>query len=485
MQAVVETVSALELKINISIPANDYKNAYNKKLNEVSKTAHVDGFRPGKVPVAYINKAYGRSIEADVIDDLVKKSIDTACNEKQLLVAGIKNVNVTQKEVGKDLEFHVNLEIFPKVELADTDFSSASVSKYIVNVTENDVNSAINKLRKSHAIWKTADAKAKAEVGNKVIIDFKGTRDGKAIASAAADNFDLELGSNHLIAGFEDGIVGHAVGEEFTLNLKFPDTYHVAEHAGKETVFNVKLKEILYSDLPVVDEEFCKKIGIKQDGGGAHEHHEHDHTTCTNPDHDHNHSHGDEDELVEPNKEQAPQVNLVEELLTKVRSSLEAEAKQRTEAKYKKDILDVLTASKNIDVPESLVEEEIDILQNDFLEKYRKYVGDKHAKLDLDRNTFKEQAKTAVHLKLLARAFIEQYNLKATREDLKATLKQHMGGVEVDDYMLDFYYKDQNRLRQLEAITLEDLLVAEIAKKIKVEEKSVSFDELVAQDNQA
>lgn len=466
MQSAVEIKSDLELKINISVPAKEYQNAYGKKVQEVSKTAKVTGFRPGKVPSAYIKKFYGPSIEAEVIDEMIRTCFDKVCVERKLSVAGIEKVDVTQKTLGKDLEFYVDVEIFPEIKFEDKDFSDININKYNVEITKEDIAESIEKLQKSHANWVDAAKTHKATSGDKVIIDFKGLdSDGKEIKSGSAEDFDLELGSNYLIPGFEDGVVGHKVDDVFELNLKFPDDYHVSEHAGKDVKFVVTLKAIKTPELPKLDADFCAKFGVNLDEQSEPELD----VELTND------SSGITKELTAEELEQ-----LKNKLEEKVAESLKLEAKSISNKKYRDDLYQSLREHKKLNLPKALVENEITKLIKHRQDVYRQYTGDKNTTVDLPRDNFTTEAENNIHLMLLVKAYIEQYNIKADMEHIKAKLEEQWGGADkVSDHLIEWYTGDPKRYQQLEAQVLEDLVVANLAQKINIAEKKISFKELV------
>lgn len=463
MQSAVKTVSDLELEINIVVPANELQVAYGNKINEVASKAKVDGFRAGKVPVSYVKKIYGKSIESEVVDELVRTSFSKVCQDKAITVAGIEKVDVIQKEIGKDLEFTINVETYPEIKFDDSDFSGTKVEKFETEVADKDVDDAIERLRKSHANWETVGANAKAKLEDKVILDFTAVQDGKNLESGAANDFDLVLGSKHLIPGFEEGIVGHKAGDEFELDLTFPEDYHSEEQAGKQAIFTVKLKEIQRPVLPEIDQEFCSKFGV----------------TIQEPVLDAESDEDSKDKAEAKKNKPADPKALLEALKEKVKTSLSAEVKNQIESKYKNAMFDSLCDKKEVKVPKALIEEEITNLINQQQERYRSYIGNKHASLDLPRSEFAEQAEKNVHLRLLVRAFIQQFEIKADRDVIKAKLSEAMGGHEISDDLLNWYYSEPQRLGQIEALALEDLVTKKLEEKFEVVNKKITVKELM------
>lgn len=457
MQSVVEAISDLKRKINITVPATELSNAYGKKVNEVALTAKVDGFRPGKFPKSRVETMYGPSIKADVVDEIVRKSFDKVCVEKKIEVAGIDNVDVTKSEIGQDLEFSVNIEVYPEITFADSDFANITVDKNVVTVSDNDVETQLEKLLKGNATWENADSSTVAKNGDKVVLDFVGTSQGKEIDGGTAKDFEVEIGSKHLINGFEDGIIGHKAGDEFELNLKFPDDYHENEYAGKEAIFKVTLKQVKHATLPAVDEEFCKKFGVLPAHNHVHDEHcSHAHDEVSNADEDY------------PSLFKA-----------KLKESLEKELKNKLAISYKNAVLKALKEHKSISIPQSAIDAEINSLIKQQNERYRRYTGNKNANLELDRAKFAEAAQSNVHASLLVMAFIKQNDIKTSREIIKAKLTDLMGMDNISDEILDWYYSDQRRISEVQALALEDLVIDAITQKINVVEKPLSYSQFV------
>lgn len=469
MQSAVETISDLSLKINITVPADKVKSAYDKRLNEIAKSAKVDGFRPGKVPVKYVKNMYGASVESEIVDDIVRNSFNEVCTEKNIAVAGIEKVDVNQNELGKDLEFSISVETFPKVEFTDSDFADAKVDKFSVKVTAKDVDESIEKLRKSHATWEVCGPNTKAKMGEKVKIDFTAVQDGEDLESGSANDFELELGSKYLIPGFEEGIVGHKVNDEFKLDLTFPEDYHAKEQAGKKATFTVTLKEIQKAVMPELNEEFLEKFGVTAESLAKVDDNDSKEAKDSN-----------EESKDEKPVAKADLKDLVKEFKSKIKESLENEVKHQVDAKFKNAIFDALRSAKEINIPKTVVESEITDIIKQREEQYRQQTGDKNAKLNLNRDTFKEQAEKNVHLRLLVRGFIEQFDIKTDKEQVRAKLKEVMGGHDISDDILNWYYSEPQRLQQIEAVALEDVVTKKLEEKFAVTEKEVSFEELMS-----
>lgn len=479
MHSAVEKVSDLELKINISVPANELQSAYGKKVNDVARTAKVSGFRPGKVPVSYIKKCYGPSIEAEVVDEIVRKSFDQVCNEKQIAVAGIDNVDVTQREIGKDLEFTVRIEVYPEILFNNDDFANIKVEKNIVKVSDQDVDQALEKLLKANANWESTASDTKAKLGDKVVIDFKGEQNGKEIDDAGSEDFELELGSNHLIPGFEEGIVGHKAGDEFELKLKFPDDYHVVDFAATDVLFKISLKAVKHPVIPEIDKSFCQRFGVLSSNNNhephvhtdncQHDHEPHVHTADCQHDQSHDQS---EDNLDND-------LDFTALFKAKLKESLEKEAENRAKIDFKNNILTSLRNHKAISIPKSAIEAETNSLIKQQQERYKKQIGSIKG-LRFDRDKFAEQAKNNVHTSLLVLAFIKQNNIKTNRDIVKSKLCEMIGvdASTISDELLDWYYSDAKRLDEINAMALEDMVIAELENRFNITEKTVSYSEL-------
>lgn len=246
MQVSIETTSGLERRLTVGVPAEVIDKEVNKRLQEAAKTVRINGFRKGKVPVKVVRQKYGAGVRQEVLGETINRSFYDALNEKDIKPAGQPSIEPKQFEEGKDFEFVATFEVYPEIELSGID--GVQVNKYEADITDADIDQMIETLRKSQASWDEVQRESKD--GDRVNIDFTGTKDGEAFDGGSAEGHNLELGSGSMITGFEDGIVGMKAGDEKTLSLKFPDDYQQESLQGAAVEFNIKLNTVSERKLP-------------------------------------------------------------------------------------------------------------------------------------------------------------------------------------------------------------------------------------------
>lgn len=259
MQVSVEKTSNLGRRLTIEVPAANVQIEEKNRIKDLAKNLRVDGFRAGKVPTAHIQKVYGNQIRHEAINKVLESTLGTALKEQNLRPANTPNVEDLKDTQGENLTYTVSFEIYPEIVLKD--FASIVLEKEVAEITEADIDSGLQKLQDQFATWAVVSDRA-AKLGDMVTIDFVGLLDGEAFANGSSENFDLELGSNRFIPGFEDGLVGVAAGADKTLDITFPAEYGASDLAGKQVQFNVNIKKIQAKVPAPVDAAFAARIGI-------------------------------------------------------------------------------------------------------------------------------------------------------------------------------------------------------------------------------
>lgn len=260
MQVSVEKTSNLGRRLVIEVPAEQVRNEEKLRLKDLSKNMRVDGFRAGKVPADFIQKKYADQLRHEAVSKVLETSLGIALKEQNLRPANRPNVEDLKDDKGQNLKYTVTFEVYPEIILKD--FSAVVLTKDVAEITEEDIDSGVEKLQSQFARWVDVTDRA-AQSGDKVTIDFVGLLDGTPFENGSAENFDLELGSKQLIAGFEDGLIGTNIGDDRTLDLTFPAEYGASHLAGKAVQFNVTVKRIQSKVSAVVDGDFAARIGIE------------------------------------------------------------------------------------------------------------------------------------------------------------------------------------------------------------------------------
>jgi len=259
MQVSVETTQGLGRRITITVAADSIESAVKKELVDVARKVRIDGFRKGKVPMNIVAQRYGASVRQDVLGELMTRNFVDAIIKEKINPAGAPNYVPGEYKEGQDFTYAVEFEVYPEVELKGLE--NIEVEKPVVEVTDADVDTMLDTLRKQQANWIESDAAAGPE--DRATIDFNGSVDGEEFEGGKATDFVLAMGQGRMIPGFEEGVVGHKAGETFTIDVKFPDDYHAETLKGKDAKFEIVLKKVETRELPELTEEFIKRFGVE------------------------------------------------------------------------------------------------------------------------------------------------------------------------------------------------------------------------------
>lgn len=435
MQVSVETTSGLERKLIIDIPATTVEEEIAKRLNQVSRTARIDGFRAGKVPMRVIKQRYGKGVRQEVLGEQMQHGFIQAVTQEKLNPAGAPQVEPVVDKEGQDFQFTAVFEVYPDVELSGLD--AIEVEKLTAQVTDADMDNMLDILRKQQATFTETDEAAKD--GDRVKIDFDGYVDGEAFEGGKAEGHSLVLGSKSMIPGFEDQIVGAKKGEEKTITVTFPEDYQAENLKGKEAEFKIAVQAVEVSELPELNEEFFKKFG------------------------------------VEASNE--------EEFRAEVRKNMERELKQAEVRHTKTQVLDGLVEQNTIEVPSALVDQEIGRMQQQAVQQFGG--GQQMDASMLPRELFADQAEKRVKLGLLINAAVEKFSVKADQEKVDALIEDMASTYQDPEQVKEYYKNNQEQLSQLEALAVEEQVVEELLAQAKVSEKESSYEEIVKAANSA
>ncbi len=434
MTVSVETTQGLGRRITITVAADSIESAVKKELVEVAKKVRIDGFRKGKVPANIIAQRYGASVRQDVLGELMTRNFVDAIIKEKINPAGAPNYVPDEYKEGEDFTYAVEFQVYPEVELQG--LNSIEVEKPLVEVTEADVDTMLDTLRKQQSNWKESDAAATAE--DRATIDFSGSVDGKEFEGGKASDFVLAMGQCRMIPGFEEGIVGHKAGETFTIDVKFPEDYHAENLKGKDSKFEIVLKKVETRELPELTEEFIKRFGV-EDGS-------------------------------------------VEGLRAEVRKNMDRELKGAIRNRVKTQAIDGLVKANEIDVPAALIDSEIDVLRRQAAQRFG---GNEKQALELPRELFEEQAKRRVIVGLLLREVIRTHELKADEARVSALIEEMASAYEDSQEVVEFYSKNNELMNNMRNVALQEQAVEAVLEKAKVTEKATSFQELMNQTTAA
>ena len=428
MQVSVETTQGLGRRVTITVPAADIQKAVDSELKKAAKTIRIDGFRKGHVPMSMVKQRYGMSVLNDVLGDLMQRNFINAIIENKVNPVGAPDYKPEQYKEGEDFVYSVEFEVFPEIELKDLE--SIEVVKPIVTVKDEDVDNMLETLRKQQAEWKDKEGEVAAE--DRVTVDFNGSIDGEEFEGGKAEDFVLAMGQGRMIPGFEEGLIGHKAGEEFTIDVTFPEDYHAENLKGKKAQFAINLKKVEERELPELTEEFIKRFGIA-DGS-------------------------------------------VDGLRAEVRKNMERELKNAIRTRVKSQVIDGLVKANEVDVPAAAVDSEIEVLQRQAAQRFG---GDEKQALQLPRELFEEQAKRRVIVGLLLGEVINSNELKAEDERVKALIDEMASAYEDPSEVVEFYNKNEQLMNNIRNLALEEQAVEKILATAKVTEKETNFTELM------
>ncbi len=434
MQVSVETTQGLGRRLSITVPADTIKQAVKKELINAAKSVRIDGFRKGKVPMNIVEQRYGASVRQDVLGEAMQRSFVDAIIKEKINPAGAPNYVPGEYKEGEDFTFAVEFEVYPEVELKGLE--NIEVEKPVVEVNDEDVDAMLDTLRKQQATWKETDRAAEAE--DRVTVDFTGSIDGEEFEGGKASDFVLAMGQGRMIPGFEEGLVGHKAGEEFSIDVNFPEDYHAENLKGKAAKFAIVLKKVEERELPELTEEFIKRFGVA-DGSVAG-------------------------------------------LRTEVRKNMERELKGAVRNRIKSQAIDGLVSANGIDVPAALIDGEIDVLRRQAAQRFG---GNEKQALELPRELFEEQAKRRVVVGLLLGEVISTNDLKADEDRVKTLIEEMASAYEDPSEVIEFYSKNKELMNNMRNVALEEQAVEALLAKAKVTEKATTFSELMNQTQQA
>src|ERR1700689_4042393 len=262
MQVSVESVGKLERRMRVQVPAERVSKEIDSRLKELTRTARLKGFRPGKAPLTVIRQQFGQQVHREVIGELMQSSFAEAVSQKQLAPAGSPRIEPKSVGEGQDLTYVATFEVLPEVALQPV--NALSVDKVTAQVTDGDVDAMIERLRKQQTKY-TAVTRA-AATGDKVTVDFNGAIDGVPFAGGKGENVAIVLGEGRMLAQLEQGLIGAAAGESREIGVDFPADYRATELAGKHAVFKVDVKSVEEPVVPALDDEFCVAFGVAEGG---------------------------------------------------------------------------------------------------------------------------------------------------------------------------------------------------------------------------
>jgi trigger factor len=440
---VTETLNeGLKHEFKINVPASDLDAKADAKLVDLKGKVRLNGFRPGKVPVSHLKKVYGRSVMAETIDQTIRDTNTQLFTERGFRLAAEPKITMPteEKEVeellsGKsDLTYTVAIEVVPPIKLAD--FKSFSVEKPVAEVTDAEVDEAIQRIADQNRTYAAKGEGAKAESGDRVTISFKGMINGEAFEGGSGENIPLVIGGGQFIPGFEEQLTGIAAGETRTVKVTFPKNYAAANLAGQPAEFETTATQIEAPQKAEINDEFAKTLGLES----------------------------------------------LDKLKQAARDRLAAEFAGATRQRVKRTLLDRLDESHKFEAPSTLIDEEFNLMWNSVraeMESSGKTFADENTTEEAAKEEYRTIADRRVRLGLVLSEIGEKNKISVTDDEVsRAVIERARSMPGREKEVWDYYRNNANALAQLRAPIFEDKVVDFILELANVTEKKVSKEEL-------
>jgi len=427
MQISVETTGALERRMEVSVPKEQIEQAVDERLKQVSRTAKLKGFRPGKVPIKVIRQQFGAQVRQEVLSDLMQSSFAQAVTEQKLNPAAGPRIEPITAGPGEDLKYRAIFEVFPEISLKSVD--GLAIARPAADVTESDIETMVQNLREQRPRFDAVERESRE--GDRVTMDFEGHIDGHAFEGSKGVDVAVILGGGRMLKDFESGITGARAGERKQLSVGYPDDYHNKALAGQTAAFDVHVKKVDEKQLPPLDDEFCREYGVA-DGG-------------------------------------------MEQLLVEVADNMRRELAENVRGRVKQQLLDRLLEANPVDVPKSLVDNQVREMQIDTARR----IGAKDASQIPPPEPFLEPARRRVALGLLIGELIRSRGIQLDRERVDSRLGELASTYPDPDSIVKAYRQNPEALRQVESMVLEDQVADYLLERAKVTDQPSSFKELM------
>lgn len=408
-------------ELEIEVSAEKFEEAIQKVYLKQKSKITIDGFRPGKAPRKMIEKAYGEAVFfEDAVNDLYGEAIDGAVKESELEVVGVEDIEVTEVSKETGVKFKGVFVTKPVVEIKD--YKGIKVAKTVNDVTDEMIDHEISHMLERNSRTVNVDDRA-CEMGDDVVIDFEGFKDDVAFEGGKAEKFTLKLGSGQFIPGFEEQVAGHSIGDEFDINVTFPENYQAEELAGAPVVFKIKLHEIKKTELPELDDDFVKDTS---------------------------------------------EFETVDELKADVKKHLEEDANKKADAEVEGKIFDAVIEKLEGEIPQIMFDNKVNDMVEDLnqrlaqqgltLEMYMQFTG---LTLESVKETYKEQAEKQVKLRLALEKIVELENIVATDEDVEKEYEAIGAAYNMPVETVKQYIQPENLKLDVEVGKAADLVKAE------------------------
>ncbi|MDH5424269.1 MAG: trigger factor [Gammaproteobacteria bacterium] len=425
MQVSVETGEGLERKLTITVAADLIDQKIESKLKNIASRVKMDGFRPGKVPMKVVRQQYLGEARSEVMTDVIESSYRDAIVQEKLRPAGMPSISDVKLDEGQPFGYVATLEVYPEVTVAAVD--KLTIEKDVATVADADVDKMIETLCKQRVTWNEVDRAS--QDGDQMIVDFTGYIGDEAFDGGSANDIAVVIGSNGMIPGFEEQLVGLKKDQDGELNVTFPADYQATELAGKEARFEITVKKVSEPVVPELDAEMAKSLGVAD---------------------------GD-----------------VEKLKSDIRANMERELKNNVEGMFKARVMDAIVDGNEVLIPKALIDEEITHLQNQMKQQGQQNID------NMPRDVFESDATRRVKLGLLISKIIEENDIKLDKDVVQEKIKTAASAYDDPEQYVNYYNQNKQAMASIEALVLEEMVVNWISERATVNETAKSFDEVM------
>lgn len=426
MQVSVSATSGLERRMEVAVPAVAVATAVEQRLKEISRTARLKGFRPGKAPLPVVRKQFGEQVRAEVVGDLMRSSLAEALTQQKLTPAAGPRIEPIAMAPGADLKFAATFEVMPEIRVKSP--ADIRVERPSASVGEEDIDAMLESMRRQRPVFTAVDRPARDN--DRVTVDYTGRIGGEPFEGGDGKDVPIVIGSRQSRPELEEGLKGAVAGESRTITVTFPAELSNKTLAGNTAELALTVKTVEEQSLPAIDEEFCRGFGVEEGG--------------------------------------------VEALRAEVRKSMERELADVIRNRVRTQVLDALYAENPVDVPRALIEEQVQQLQVDAARR----MGVRDASKLPPREPFEAPARKRVALGLLMGQIIKAESIAADRERVQARIEELASSYPNPEEARRAYQHNQEALRQIESVVLEDQVIDWIVERAKVTDVPMTFQQI-------
>ncbi len=427
MQVSVQSTGSLERRMEVSVPKEQIQQAIDERLQRVSRTAKLKGFRPGKAPIKIIRQQFGDQVRQEVLSDLMQQSFSRAVAEAKLTPAAGPRIEPITSGPDEDLKYRAVFEVFPEITL--NGIAGLAVTRPVAEVAESDIEAMVQNLREQRPSFNEVERESRE--GDRVTMDFEGLLDGAGFEGSKGDDVAVILGAGRMLKDFEQGILGTRAGEHKQIEVGYPAEYHNKDLAGKTASFSVHVKKVEEKLLPPLDDAFCREYGVTEGG--------------------------------------------LEQLLAEVADNMRRELSDNVRSRLKQQVFDRFLEANPVDVPNALVEQQVRDMQLDTARR----MGAKEASQIPPAEPFVEPARRRVALGMLVNELVKTQGIKVDRARVEARLGELAATYPDPDAILGAYRQNPDAMRQVEGMVLEDQVVDFLLEKAAVTDQPTTFKELM------